>query len=91
VCCLLSPSTTILRRRRLAQASHPAFATPLVRKAFAVARSAHDGQLRKSGEPVLVHAVQTARAPPTPTCPHSLPARPSGARAPPERSPPRRF
>jgi GTP pyrophosphokinase len=34
--------------------------TPLVRKAFAVARSAHDGQTRKSGEPVLAHAVATA-------------------------------
>ena len=34
--------------------------TPLVRKAFAVARSAHDGQTRKSGESVLSHAVATA-------------------------------
>jgi len=31
-----------------------------VRKAFAVARSAHDGQVRKSGEPVLAHALATA-------------------------------
>ena len=31
-----------------------------MRKAFAVARSAHDGQLRRSGEPVLAHALATA-------------------------------
>ena len=31
-----------------------------MRRAFNIARSAHDGQLRKSGEPVLAHCVATA-------------------------------
>ena len=50
------------------------FRSALVRKAFAVARSAHDGQLRKSGEPVLAHAVQTVRLPSPPALPPGTPA-----------------
>ena len=50
------------------------FRTALVRKALAVARSAHEGQTRKNGEPVLAHAVQTVR-----------PARPAPRRAQPLR------
>jgi len=44
----------------LTQSGFAVCATPLVRKAFAVARSAHDGQERKSGDSVLSHAVATA-------------------------------
>ena len=73
----LAPPPALTAAARLppgAQAAHSVFRSALVKKAFAVARSAHDGQLRKSGEPVLAHAVQTVRLPPLPRLPPETPA-----------------
>eukprot|EP00241_Pyramimonas_parkeae_P003608 CAMPEP_0114258962 /NCGR_PEP_ID=MMETSP0058-20121206/19624_1 /TAXON_ID=36894 /ORGANISM="Pyramimonas parkeae, CCMP726" /LENGTH=633 /DNA_ID=CAMNT_0001373947 /DNA_START=429 /DNA_END=2330 /DNA_ORIENTATION=- len=45
---------------RLAQDRHEVFQDPVVRRAFDVARSAHTGVFRPSGEPYLAHCVETA-------------------------------
>jgi HD domain len=45
----------------IVQAKYPIFRTNLVSRAFAVARCAHEGQLRRSGDPYLMHAVETAK------------------------------
>ena len=43
------------------QRDYPVFRNNLVARAFAVATSAHEGQQRRNGEPVIVHALETAR------------------------------
>lgn len=43
------------------QARHEIFSTPLVKKAFCVAASAHEGQARKDGSMVLSHVVSENR------------------------------
>eukprot|EP00897_Mesotaenium_endlicherianum_P007448 jgi/Mesen1/6731/ME000344S06006 len=43
-----------------AQAKHPMFHDPLVKKAFSVAAAAHQGQIRKDGSPYISHCVGTA-------------------------------
>ncbi|CAI5532467.1 unnamed protein product [Closterium sp. Naga37s-1] len=45
---------------RYAQKKHSIFYDPLVKLAFQVAADAHQGQFRKSGQPVLSHCVETA-------------------------------
>ncbi|CAI5465915.1 unnamed protein product [Closterium sp. Yama58-4] len=45
---------------RYAQKKHSVFYDPLVKLAFQVAADAHQGQFRKSGQPVLSHCVETA-------------------------------
>lgn len=44
-----------------AAGEHAVFNTKAVRRAFAVARSAHEGQTRRSGEAVIEHCVETAK------------------------------
>mmetsp|Transcript_381 Transcript_381/g.978 ORF Transcript_381/g.978 Transcript_381/m.978 type:complete len:761 (+) Transcript_381:719-3001(+) len=44
-----------------AQEDNDVFKSLLVRKAFRLAVSAHAGQVRKNGDPALVHCVETAR------------------------------
>lgn len=39
---------------------HPALDAPVVRAAYAAAWRAHAGQVRKSGEPVISHCLETA-------------------------------
>lgn len=39
----------------------PVLLAPLVQRAFAIAERAHRGQFRRSGDPYLVHALETAR------------------------------
>eukprot|EP00271_Cylindrocystis_brebissonii_P015659 TRINITY_DN38610_c0_g1_i1.p1 TRINITY_DN38610_c0_g1~~TRINITY_DN38610_c0_g1_i1.p1 ORF type:complete len:956 (+),score=136.67 TRINITY_DN38610_c0_g1_i1:160-3027(+) len=43
-----------------AQSRHAVFADPLVKKAFAVAASAHHGQVRKDGSVFITHCLETA-------------------------------
>ncbi|GJP35949.1 hypothetical protein CLOM_g6025 [Closterium sp. NIES-68] len=45
---------------RYAQGKHSVFYDPLVKLAFQVAADAHQGQFRKSGQPVISHCVETA-------------------------------
>ncbi|CAI7782782.1 unnamed protein product [Closterium sp. NIES-54] len=45
---------------RYAQKKHSVFYDPLVKLAFQVAADAHQGQFRKSGQPVVSHCVETA-------------------------------
>ncbi|CAI5492813.1 unnamed protein product [Closterium sp. Naga37s-1] len=45
---------------RYAQKKHAVFYDPLVKLAFQVAADAHQGQFRKSGQPVVSHCVETA-------------------------------
>ena len=41
---------------------YPVYAgDPLIQKAFAVAEKAHEGQLRNSGEPYIVHPYEVTR------------------------------
>ena len=39
---------------------HPSDDLSMVRKAYEIARAAHEGQLRKSGEPYIVHPLSVA-------------------------------
>mmetsp|Transcript_44726 Transcript_44726/g.72815 ORF Transcript_44726/g.72815 Transcript_44726/m.72815 type:complete len:851 (-) Transcript_44726:326-2878(-) len=43
-----------------AQAKYPSLCTPAVVHAFEVAKEAHAGQLRKSGDPYVSHCIETA-------------------------------
>lgn len=55
------PTTAFQQLLGDAAESYEVFDTPLVRRAFSVAWAAHEGQLRKSGEPVLAHLAETAK------------------------------
>jgi hypothetical protein len=43
------------------QREHSVFAEPVCVRAFGIARAAHDGRCRASGEPALLHCVEVAR------------------------------
>jgi GTP diphosphokinase / guanosine-3',5'-bis(diphosphate) 3'-diphosphatase len=46
---------------RIVRANHPRGDTQIIDRAFATARTAHEGQLRKSGEPYITHPLAVAK------------------------------
>lgn len=49
------PGTLYKRLKNMIQGYHPSADITMVEKAYNIARKAHEGQLRKSGEPYIIH------------------------------------